>query len=138
MAIVAISEPQRRWVALSIPAGFTLLEVLIAMVVFSVGMLALAAMSSVVIKGNDSSNRLTVATIMAEAKLGQLANTAYADLAAEAVASSAWDSRFNIEVGVTDPGPEAGTKELAVTVTWTGADGNDRTLSLSTIRGDPD
>jgi len=53
-------------------AGFTLLEVLVALFIFAVGMLAVASMQAHSIRGNTFSDLLTVATTLAEAKMEEL------------------------------------------------------------------
>jgi len=53
-------------------AGFTLIEILIAMVIFSTSFLALAAGATTVMKSNHTSYNSTIATNMAQDKLEQL------------------------------------------------------------------
>lgn len=57
-------------------AGFTLLELLVALFIFAVGMLAVARMQGESIRGNTFSDLLTVATTLAEAKMEQLLSLA--------------------------------------------------------------
>lgn len=52
--------------------GFTLIEVLIALFIGSVGLLALAAMQVSAIRGNGFANRITQATGLAQSKMEQL------------------------------------------------------------------
>ena len=52
--------------------GFTLIEILIAMTIFSTSFLALAAGATTVMKSNHSSYNNTIATNMAQDKLEQL------------------------------------------------------------------
>ena len=49
--------------------GFTLIEVLIGMVIFSVGILAVAALQVSSTKGNSSARRITEATALAESQI---------------------------------------------------------------------
>ncbi len=58
------------------PAGFTLIEVLIALVIFAIGMLAVAKMQGESIRGNTFSDLMTVAKTLAEAKMEQLMSVA--------------------------------------------------------------
>lgn len=59
--------------------GFTLLEILIAITILSVGLLALAEMTVYVIRSNAAGNKITKATVMAEDKLEQLRNLFHTD-----------------------------------------------------------
>lgn len=56
-------------------SGFTLIEVLIAMLIATMGLLALAMMQGNAIQANSFSNKLTQATILAQAKMEQLNST---------------------------------------------------------------
>jgi prepilin-type N-terminal cleavage/methylation domain-containing protein len=49
--------------------GFTLIEVLIVMTIFSIGILAVAAMQMTSTKGNASARRMTEATALAERQI---------------------------------------------------------------------
>ncbi|MFA4910266.1 MAG: prepilin-type N-terminal cleavage/methylation domain-containing protein [Desulfobacteria bacterium] len=59
--------------------GFTLLEILIAITILSVGLLALAEMTVYVIRSNAAGNKITKATVLAEDKLEQLRKLDYSD-----------------------------------------------------------
>ncbi|EMS80597.1 type IV pilus modification PilV family protein [Desulfotignum phosphitoxidans] len=60
--------------------GFTLLEVLFALVIFSIGLLAVNAMTTMVIKSNYMSKNLTTAVHLAQNKLDALNAGPYADV----------------------------------------------------------
>jgi prepilin-type N-terminal cleavage/methylation domain-containing protein len=57
--------------------GFTLVEVLIAIAIFSIGFFAITAMQIHSINGNSSARRTTEATILAEAQLERLLGLPY-------------------------------------------------------------
>ena len=57
--------------------GFTLIEVLIAIAIFSIGFFAITAMQIHSINGNSSARRITEATILAEAQLERLLELPY-------------------------------------------------------------
>ncbi|RJP58606.1 MAG: prepilin-type N-terminal cleavage/methylation domain-containing protein [Deltaproteobacteria bacterium] len=59
--------------------GFTLLEILIAMTILSVGLLALAEMTVYVIRSNAVGNKVTDATVLAQDKLEELRTLGYSD-----------------------------------------------------------
>ncbi len=61
-----------KWGRITPQAGFTLIEILLAMVIFSTSFLALAAGATTVMKSNHSSYNSTIATNMAQDKLEQL------------------------------------------------------------------
>jgi len=60
--------------------GFSLLEVLLAMSILSFGMLGTGALLAGVIKGNDISQRITTATVLAQDKIEELREQKYRDL----------------------------------------------------------
>ena len=60
--------------------GFTLIEVLIVIVVFSVGLLALSAMQFSATKGNSGAYKLTEATYIASSKIEELLSDKYSDI----------------------------------------------------------
>ena len=57
--------------------GFTLIEVLIVIAIFSIGILAVAAMQMTSTKGNASARRITEATALAENKIENLIQLPY-------------------------------------------------------------
>jgi type IV pilus modification protein PilV len=59
--------------------GFTLLEVLVATAILSIGLLAVSQMSISVIRSNARAYRITDATVMAGHKLEGLRNLSYTD-----------------------------------------------------------
>jgi len=59
--------------------GFTLIEVLIVMSIFSIGILAVAAMQMTSTKSNASARRMTEATALAEKQIENLMQLPYND-----------------------------------------------------------
>lgn len=59
--------------------GFTLIEILIAVTVFAIGILAVASMQISSIKGNSSASGLTEAATLAEEKMEELMAIGYDD-----------------------------------------------------------
>ena len=55
--------------------GFTIIEVMLAVIVFSVGLLALASSAGVIMSSLTSTQMRTVATSVAEARIERLAAT---------------------------------------------------------------
>jgi prepilin-type N-terminal cleavage/methylation domain-containing protein len=57
--------------------GFTLIEVMIAIVILTIGLLALVSVTVMVIKGNSLNRGITTATTLANQQLETLKNTSY-------------------------------------------------------------
>ncbi|MBN1227903.1 MAG: prepilin-type N-terminal cleavage/methylation domain-containing protein [Deltaproteobacteria bacterium] len=60
--------------------GFTLVEVMIAISIFTIGILAIASMQISAINGNDSANNLTGATTWAQDRIEELLALPYANV----------------------------------------------------------
>lgn len=103
--------------------GFTLLEVLIAILLLAIGMMALATLQSSGIRSNDLGNRTTQALALAQDKLEELIN---ADAIGQTIAAGTdnidetgsaggiFSRTWLVQPDV--PAPDQDT--LAITVTW--------------------
>jgi len=60
--------------------GFSLLEIMIALAVISIGLLGTAALITGIIKGNQISKKITIATTLAQDRVEYLASLSYSDL----------------------------------------------------------
>jgi type IV pilus assembly protein PilV len=115
--------------------GFTLLEVLIALVILAIGVLATAKMEITSVRGNFFSHYLMQGSIVAQDRLEYLDNLAYSDPSLAAGSYSDGTATisgilFNRLYTVVDSG--AGYKIINYTVTWN--DGSNRNILISTIR----
>lgn len=114
--------------------GFTLTEVMIAIVVFSVGLLGIAQTLVVVINTNLTARQITSATILAQAAIEDIHRQGFA--AAEPVSTTDdYGSMPNFEAykrvtAISADTPAIGMKTATVTVSWKA---DQRSLSLSTI-----
>ena len=100
-------------------AGFTLIEVMIALVILSIGILALVKLQISAIQGNTLSQNMTTAVSLAEQRVEQLKNTPYAQIPpSESVTVTAANRNFTRQVTVTDSSPLLNTKTVSVLVTW--------------------
>lgn len=110
--------------------GFTLIEVLVAMVILSVGLLGTAALITGIINGNKVSNRITTATVLAQDKMEEIKGLDYSSIVSEPKSSlpPPYD-QYERQVTVIDPSPAANMKTVTVTVYWE----SNKSVSLQTI-----
>jgi type IV pilus assembly protein PilV len=113
--------------------GFTLIEILIAITIFAIGILAVGSMQVAAIKGNSIANDLTEATTLAQDRMEKLIGLPYTDADlldtngnqdnglddtdATADHNDAND-RYNIFWNVATNYPIDNTKKIRVIVTW--------------------
>ncbi|MDL2121633.1 MAG: prepilin-type N-terminal cleavage/methylation domain-containing protein [Deltaproteobacteria bacterium] len=110
--------------------GFTLIEVLVAMVILSVGLLGTAALITGIINSNKLSNRITTATTLAQDKMEEIKRDGYSNAANEARAFLPFpDDKHEREVTVVDASPAANMRTVTVTVYWESS----KSVSLQTI-----
>jgi type IV pilus assembly protein PilV len=104
---------------ISIEEGFTLVEIMIALIVLSVGLVALAGLQVSAIRGNAFSKRMTTAVSIANARIEQIKNTPYANIQSES-STKVIQSNMNFarQVTVINDSPLPNTKTVNVTVTW--------------------
>ena len=114
--------------------GFTLLEMMLALVLFTVGTLAGMALIQRAYAGIADGENVLIATSLAQRRVEELRNTAYASLASEAkasVSSPLGFTRFSREVTVTTP--YTNLKQLVVKVYWD-TPGGEADVSFQTYR----
>jgi prepilin-type N-terminal cleavage/methylation domain-containing protein len=114
--------------------GFTLTEVLIGLLIFAAGILAVARMQITSIQSGYLSSHVTQATLFAQDKLEYLKNLSYSDSDLNSgqhnegiLPGTVFSRQYNI---VEDAGNSM--KTVTVTVQWT--DRRDHSISFSTIR----
>jgi Tfp pilus assembly protein PilV len=112
--------------------GYTLIEALIAICIFSIGLLAVGAMQTSTIKVNSSAGKITTCMTWAQDKLEELMALSYSDHQLEDLGDppSGTDSQgelhqetfnnYTISWTVTDDTPLTGTKLITVTAAGRG------------------
>ncbi|MBI2885166.1 MAG: prepilin-type N-terminal cleavage/methylation domain-containing protein [Candidatus Omnitrophica bacterium] len=114
--------------------GVTLLELMIALVLFAVGTVGAVELLHRAQVAAAQGENVLLATHLAEWRMEQLRNIAYASLADESNASISSPSgytRFSRQVTVTTP--YTNLKQVLITVSWP-ASGGDASISLRTYR----
>jgi type IV pilus assembly protein PilV len=102
-------------------AGFTLTEVLIAVVVLSVGFLGLSAMTIAVTKSLSFSNKLTTATTLAQEKVEEIKRANYTNVTSANYppeASIPGYPLFSRSVAISVDNPMVNTKTVTITTSW--------------------
>lgn len=109
--------------------GFTLLEVIIAIAIFTIGILAVASMQISAINGNESAGSLTGATTWGQDKIEELLALPYANVTTggpinQGIYTISWTAT-NCPTAIPAAGncpaancPAANAKLIIVTVTW--------------------
>ena len=122
--------------------GLTLLEVLVAMVVLSLGLLALAKMQITAIQVNATSGRLTQGTAIAQDQVEQLMALPYTDAKLDdqtpvGEVTTYTEARpaqgYTVTWTVDQDTPAVGVKTINLTVTWSNR-GQQKTFSLAFLK----
>ena len=118
--------------------GFTLLEILVAVIVLSIGMLGMAGLTTGIMRGNLRSMRMTTAMTLAQQKmetirgLGHSGTPMMDNTATEDYNSIANHQSYKRVTSIKVAKPAVGMKTVTVTVLW---DGDARSTFLKTILG---
>jgi type IV pilus modification protein PilV len=96
-------------------SGFTLLEVLAAMVIFALGILALTRLQIASIQSNSFARQISEATNLAQSKMENLFSQDFNTLSCEDENSGIYSITCDPEI-IAGPGDQ--TKEIHVKVTW--------------------
>ena len=116
--------------------GFTLLEVLVTIVILSIGLLGIAGLTTGVIRGNHYSKNITSATAAAQTQLEAVKSRGYAEAVAAnfpADIVNMGGMSFNRTTTITDDSPATNMKTASVTVNWTDSNNTARSVMLQTI-----
>jgi type IV pilus assembly protein PilV len=112
--------------------GFTLIEVLVATVVLSMGLLGLARVHIAAIQANTIASRLTQATTLAQDRVEQLLALPYKDPGlADNTYTETNPQGYTLTWEVDTDLPSTGMKTINVDVTWKNKAGQPKTFSLS-------
>jgi len=94
--------------------GFTLIEVMIAMGVFAIGILAVASMQITASQGNRSARLQTEAVTRCSERMEDLLGNGYSALSS----GSATEGAINLSWTVSDDTPVIDTRTVTVTASW--------------------
>jgi type IV pilus assembly protein PilV len=109
--------------------GFTLLEILITVVLLTVGVLALSQAFSTTLLTSTDAESVDLGLNIAQAKMEELKNTAFSSLASSGPTADSNFPNFNMTVTVTGADP----KQIDVTAAWN-VKGGSTSVGLTTLR----
>ncbi len=116
--------------------GFTLLEILVALTVLSIGLLGMAGLTTTIIHGNSLSNNVTTATTLGQDRMEHFRRLGYSTTpVTDTTTTEDYNSIANYpsykRVSFIDVNsPSAGMKTITVTVYWNSDAGS---VALKTI-----
>jgi prepilin-type N-terminal cleavage/methylation domain-containing protein len=93
--------------------GFTLLEIIIALVILAIGLIAIAYMVNAAISSNREAKLLTQAVILAQDKLEELKGVAYDNLAGGSDISGDYSRVWTVQTDTSKA-----MKTVTLTVSW--------------------
>jgi len=117
--------------------GFTLLEVMMAMAIFSIGILAIVGIQHMIVKGNANGNVVTQELMLAQRVMEQLKNNPDPNLLTSSVQNGVDvvgdnGGPYNVTSTITNPIGGNSSRFIQVTVTKIGPGGHPLTIqSLS-------
>lgn len=126
---------------LSAESGFTLIEVLIGISIFAIGMLAVARMQMLTVRNTSVGNFTSQATMLAHQKMEELKTMAFADLNNEVEndideeGNTGTGGVYNRTTTITSPAAPLGdhARQIQVQVQWNAAHGGDRTIEINSL-----
>ena len=103
--------------------GYTLLEVVVAMSILTIGLLAVVSMLATSIRGSTTAGSRAEATTWAQDKLEDLAALPYDDVTSGVI----WEDEYRIESTVGSVSGVPSVKLITVRVEWSGPGGEKHT-----------
>jgi len=97
--------------------GFTLLEVVIALTIFAIGLVGLLSLFPVAFQSSKRASDLTEATVHAQRIMEEQKGMDYSSITDQS--GVVIDSRFKYDLDVTESGLPTGLKKIELTIKWT-------------------
>ena len=116
-------------------AGFTLVEVLVALVLFAIVASGLAAFAVQSIRRTSDTRAATGAVLIAQERLENLRSLEYDDIAGSITTETLDGMDYGVDVDVDDDTPAANMKQVTINVDWDSPMGS-RSYVLETILTD--
>jgi Tfp pilus assembly protein PilV len=112
--------------------GFSILENMISMAIFSVGVLSISMLFTQTMTFTHNSEKLTVATNLAKGKLEELRNTPYANIVSGTDNDVVDNVQFDLKWTVANDSPVKGVRKVVMEVSWIDLR-DDHTIKIETL-----
>jgi prepilin-type N-terminal cleavage/methylation domain-containing protein len=116
------------------PSGFTFIEVLQALSLSAIGLLALSSLTMGTIHANAKARRMTTAATLAQAQMEAMRNLAYGAIVEGSNQVTEGGVTYTRSWAVCTNCPIQGAREVTLTVQW--ADQGTQTIKLETVISD--
>ena len=112
--------------------GFTLIEIMVAITLLSIGLLGMAGLTVGIMRGNYLSSQVTTATALAQAKMEDIKRIGYSGTSASAEGYNTISGYplYRRDTVVDVDTPNVGMKTVTITVFW---DSNASSIAVETI-----
>lgn len=124
-------------------AGFSFIDLMLAMVVLTIGVLAMADLQVIASRSNNSSRSTSAALNVATDKMEEIKDKVFTSIVAEApkpvtvLDPPRPPMTFTRQVTVAIDTPIAGSKTVTVIVTWSDSAGKTHTIPMATVIAAP-
>ena len=120
---------------LSDDSGISFIDLMLSLVVLTIGVLAMMDLQVIATRSNASSSGTVIAISLAEEKMETIKNTMFTSIASQP--STTWTDPvtkiiYTTTATVTNDQPISGVKKVDVTVTWSDKAGN-HTIPMATV-----
>ncbi len=99
-------------------SGFTLIEIMIAIAIITIGIFGVMSLVITVMKGNTLSKRVTTATTIAQDKMEDFKRMDYDNVVDDFGTDTYYDIEYYLEADVAPDNPAIDTKTITVDVYW--------------------
>ena len=113
-----ITKIRNRMQKMNSESGFSILENVISVAIFTVGVLSISMLFTQTMTYSHFSEKLSVATNLARGELEELRNTPYVNIGSDSVSSTIDNVAYDISWIVTSDNPIDGVKKVVMRVEW--------------------
>jgi len=113
-----IAKIRNRMQKMNSESGFSILENVISVAIFTVGVLSISMLFTQTMTYTHFSEKLSVATNLARGELEELRNTPYVNIQSDSVSSTIDNVDYDISWVITSDDPIDGVKKVVMRVEW--------------------